>query len=657
MAKPAARIAVVQLGLALGLAAIVGRAAQLQIFQHDKWEAVAAENRTDREALPARRGTIYDRHGVALAITQEFYHVGVAPNEVKDRGEVVTAVARAVGKPAGVVRAKMDRQRYAHFEGPFPATRVQHLRGLRGVHLTGYYRRWYGSGDLARPIIGRLRPDTALGASGLELSLDSLLSGIPGETVVLKDRLQRRYESPARHLRDPVPGHDVRLTIDAELQDIAERELDDAIAEFDADGGDVVFLHPRNGELLAIASRQAGRHDNVSARASVFTDTYEPGSTAKLFTAAALLALGRVDSTDSVAGENGVWYMPITERRVRRITDTEREPGMLTLAQAIEKSSNIAMVKFTERISDAEQFEMLRRFGFGSPTGVEFPSEARGALKFPAQYNERYSRFSMAMGYEFSVTPVQLAAAYAAIANDGVLVTPTLIREVIAPDGSVLYTHRPEPVRRVVSSEIAAKLRRYLREAASTEGTGSRAQLAGYRILGKTGTARMVVNGTYDHTRHTASFAAIFPAEDPQLVVVVKIDNPRRGSHYGGVTAAPVVPKMLRQALASGQVELDRSRLVVASATPSAPVARERRPVQQARAAVVSWPLASNDSAPAPAEVPALDGAPLRDAVRALHGVGLQVRLRGAGSIVRRTDPDSGRLLARGGTVTVWTEE
>src|SRR5690606_28016077 len=245
----------------------------------------------------------------------------------------------------------------------------------------------------------------------------------------------RSYESPSRHVRDPIAGHDVRLTLDAELQDIAERALDDAIAETDALGGDVVFLDPYTGELLALASRQAGRHDNVSARASVFTDTYEPGSTAKLFTAAALLTLDRVDTADAVSGENGVWRMPITERRYRTITDSEREPGMLTLARAVEKSSNIAMAKFTERLTDAEQFEMLRAFGFGSPTGVEFPSEARGALTLPSRWNERYTRFSQAMGYEFAVTPVQLAAAYGAIANDGLLLSPTLVREISGPDG------------------------------------------------------------------------------------------------------------------------------------------------------------------------------------------------------------------------------
>lgn len=658
MAKPAARIAVVQLGLAVGLLAVVARAAQLQIVQHDRWRATAESQRTAREELPARRGTIYDRQGVPLAVTQEFYHVGIAPDQVRDPAAVARAVATALEVPAGTVRRQLrSGRRWIHYQGPYSATEVQPLRGVRGVHLDGEYLRFYPYRDLARPVIGRLAPDGSRGASGLELALDSILSGVPGEAVVLKDRLGRRYESPSRHVRDPVAGHDVRLTLDAELQEIAERSLDEVLAELDAEGGDVVFLDPHSGELLALASRQAGGPDNVSARASVFTDAYEPGSTAKLFTAAALLTFGRVDSADQVSGDDGTYEMPINEHRVRLIHDTHREPGLLTLAQTVEVSSNIGIVKFAERLADAEQFEMLRRFGFGSPTGVEFPSEARGTLRYPDAWNPRYTRFSQAMGYEFAVTPVQLAAAYGAIANDGLLLSPTLVHDVQDADGELIYRHRPEPVRRAVTPEIAETLRRYLRTAASETGTGSQAQLAGYELLGKTGTARRVRDGRYVPGEYTASFAAIFPADDPQLVIVVKLDNPQRGSYYGGATAAPVIATMLQQALTSERVTLDRTRLVTSGSTPP-PAAPHTEPARELPTAVVAWPLAPADSQPAgEAPVPPVAGVPLRAGVQALHRAGLRVVLRGKGSTVVRTEPEAGVTLARGGTVTVWTGE
>ncbi|MBW8773456.1 MAG: penicillin-binding protein 2, partial [Gemmatimonadetes bacterium] len=333
----------------------------------------------------------------------------------------------------------------------------------------------------------------------------------------------------------PIPGGDVYLTLDAELQDIAEQGLSDALQALDADGGDIVFLDPRSGEILALASRQSG---GSSSRPSSITDPFEPGSTAKLFTAAALVALGRVDSTDAVSGENGRWAMPIDTRgNTRILTDVHPEPGRVTLARAIGVSSNIAMAKFSQRLQPGEQYEQLRAFGFGSPTGVEYPAESRGILTRPEKWTT-LTRPSLAIGYEFGVTPLQLAAAYGAIADDGILLTPALVREVRANDGAVVYRHKTEPVRRAVSPEVAARLREFLRGVVAEGGTGEMGQLANYPLLGKTGTARRFKDGAYVPGEQTASFAAMFPADDPQLVVVVKLDSPKLGSGYGGTTAA-----------------------------------------------------------------------------------------------------------------------
>ena len=328
-------------------------------------------------------------------------------------------------------------------------------------------------------------------------------------------------------------------------------------------------------------------------RASTFTDPFEPGSTAKLFTAAALLQNRLVDSTDEVFGEGGTWRMPVTRsgRKTRTITDVHVHKGTVTLAEAIGTSSNIAMAKFSLRLTPEQQYEMLRDFGFGTPTGAEFPSESRGTLARPDRWEPMYTRASMAMGYELGVTPVQLAAAYGAIANDGVLMAPTLVREVRDPSGAVLFRREPEPVRRVISAEIAGRLRQYLRGAVGEGGTGGEAQLVNYTVLGKTGTARRFEDGHYAAGRYTSTFAAIFPADDPQLVVIVKIDNPK-GSYYGGRTAAPVTRTMLQQSLASRRVAIDRGRLappdVLAAPDPASPAAGSptRKPVRGAELAV-----------------------------------------------------------------------
>ncbi len=648
MARPLVRLQAIFGVMLLALLVLLGRAAEVQVVQGRRWAAQATAARTERVVLPARRGGLTDRRGTPIAVTQETYHVGIAPNELKDPAGDGEAIARALRlAPVDVRRAL--RQRYAYFGGPYGAATVEPIRARRGVHLEPVLNRFYPSPGLAGAVIGGVDND-GRGASGLERTLDSLIAGVPGSAVVLKDRAGREYVSPARVIAGPLAGNDVVLTLDAELQEIAQRALDEALRRMDADGGDVVMLDPATGELLAVASR---RRDGT-ARPSAFTDTFEPGSVAKIFAAAGLLALGRVKPGERVSGEGGRWKL-----LDRTIVDEEPLPS-LTLADAIRVSSNIALVKFARRLEPAEQYGVLRDFGFGAPTGVEFPSEATGRLRPPAQWT-RPSAASLAIGYEMSVTPLQLAAAYGAIANDGVLLEPTLLKEVRSPAGDVLYRHRPAPVRRVVTADVARRLRELLHGAAQ-RGTGEEGTLATFQIAAKTGTARRVVGGRYAPGEYTASFAALFPADHPQLVVVVKIDNPRKGSYFAAHTAAPVTRAMLQQALAARQVALDRARLTDAGGAPVA-LASTAGPPQPAEEeagapAVLPWPLppdsARGGGAPAARRaVPDVTGLPLREAVRALHRRGFRVVLKGFG-VTHHTWPAAGDSAAAGTTVTLF---
>src|SRR2546421_708292 len=552
MARSAVRIQVVEFGVLVGLALLVGRAAQVQILHGRRWAEEAQAQRTERIVLQARRGTLYDRHGTPLAVTQETYHVGIAPNELRDPTADGALISRRLGLTARAWQLAL-RRRYAYFAGPYSALEVQPLRSVRGVHLEPVLNRFYPDPAVARATIGRLGDD-GLGASGLERTLDSLLAGRAGAAVVLKDRAGREYESPARVIAPPVPGLDVVLTLDAELQEIAQRALDDALRRMDADGGDVVMLDPATCEVLAIASRQR----DGTARPSAFIDTFEPGSLAKIFAAAALLALKR-----------------------------------------------------------------------GGPSAA-----------------------SLAIGYELSVTPIQVAVAYAALANGGLLLQPTLIREVRSPEGRVLYRHEPEPARRAVSPEIAAALRDLLRGVVE-RGTGTEAALTNFPVAAKTGTARRVVNGHYAPGQYTASFAALFPADKPQLVLVVKIDNPHKGSHFAAQTAAPVTRSMLEQALAARTVALDRARL----STAAPPATAVRLEVDGGVVPyVVPWPYQPDSVGAARRQkVPDVTGLRLREAVRALHRRGFRVALKGWGT-AEHTWPAAGDSAASGATVTVFAE-
>ena len=644
MAKPLVRLRVVEIGIGIALLALVLRAAQVQLIEGHKYAAAAKAQRTERVVLDARRGTLYDRHGLGLALTQETYHVGIAPNELRDPSRDAGTIARQLRlAPRDVERAL--HRRYAWFAGPFTPPEVQPLRTLRGIHLEPVLRRFYPSADFARAVIGRVGDDGRGGGSGgggLERLLDSLLAGIPGSAVVLKDREGREYESPARVIADPVAGSDVVLTLDAELQEIAQRALDDAIENMQADGGDVVMLDPRAGEILAVASRRA----DGSMRPSAFTETFEPGSLAKIFAAAALITFDRVRPGERVSGEGGRY------RLADRVVTDEHPLPSLTLADAIRVSSNIALVKFAARLDPDEQYGVLRAFGFGAPTGVDFPAESPGRLRPPREWS-RPSSASLAIGYELAVTPIQLAAAYGAIANDGVLLEPTLIREVRDPRGALLYRHHPEPVRRAVSPQVAAKLRDLLRGVVDPGGTGERAALANFQLAAKTGTARRVVGGRYAAGQYTASFAALFPADAPQLVVVMKIDNPQKGSYFAAQTAAPVTRSMLEQALAARTVALDRASL--SNVAPAA----ERVSLDEPDGVVpyvMQWPyVPDTTTAQTDRVVPNVTGRRLREAARTLHARGFNVVVKGWG-VVHHTWPAAAEHAAAGTTVTVFAE-
>ncbi|MGH7674118.1 MAG: peptidoglycan D,D-transpeptidase FtsI family protein, partial [Gemmatimonadales bacterium] len=541
------RLRAIEIVLYAGLALLLGRAGEVQLIEGRRWAAEAQAQRTEHVVLEPRRGAISDRDGTPLALTHETYHVGIAPNELRRPASDAAVIARRLRIAPRVLDRALAR-RYAWFAGPYPARDVEPLRVIRGVHLEPVPHRFYPAPDFARAVIGRVGSD-GRGASGLERTLDSLLAGRPGAAVVVKDHAGREYASPARVIAERVAGHEVLLTLDAELQEIAQRALDDALERLDADGGDVVMLDPATGEVLALASR---RRDGSSPPSAV-SDVFEPGSVAKIFAAAALLEGEHVRPTERVSGEGGRYRLP-----ERTITDEHPLPS-LTLADAIRVSSNIAMVKFAGRLAPTEQFGLLRAFGFGAPTGLELAAESPGRLRRPEDWT-RLSGASLAMGYELAVTPLQLAVAYAVIGNGGVLVQPALVREIRNPAGRVVYRHRPEPVRRVVSRATADRLRELLRGVVEG-GTGTAAALSGFSVAAKTGTTRRVVDGRYAEGQYTASFAALFPAEQPQLAMVVKIDNPRAGGYMAARTAAPVTRAVLQQALAARDVAIDRARL------------------------------------------------------------------------------------------------
>ena len=668
------RLGIVHGALALFAAALVLRAGKVQLLDADTWRARATRQHFDAADLPAPRGDIRDAGGRLLVESRELVSLAVAPREVRtaDRKVVRRVLAKAGVDRRIVAQAITPGRKWVPVPGKFLPSDVAPLLGMRGVHASAVVERVMVPSASVRRIVGRVAPDGSP-VDGIELALDSLLRGSRGTARELRDGRGRRFGSPTVEGVDARPGHSLTLTLNFALQDIADRALADAVARMGATGGDIVILDPHDGAVLAMASR---RPDPRSTASTALSEPFEPGSTVKPFLAAALLERERARPDETVATYGGVM-----EIEGRTIHDSHKADRM-TLREVISHSSNVGIVQFAQRLTPREEFEVLRDAGFGTPTGVPYPAESPGVLREPARWS-RQSRASLAMGYEMSVNALQLAAAYAAIANGGELLEPALVREVRDGDDDVVFRHRRRVVRRLMSEPVAREIREMLVETVSS-GTAVDADLATFQVGGKTGTARRVAAGRgYVAKSYTASFVGMFPARDPQYVILVKIDDPV-GAYYGGKTAAPVSKVVLEAAIAARDAALDRGMLASRDKAPVAPVgetiaARRARavhdsvhpptyaaagpataPAEEVDSGRVPYVLtlpASTTPAPTvvapPRPVPDVRGLPLRPAVGALHRAGFKVSL--ARGPEGATAPAAGTMVRPGTVVHLFT--
>ena len=641
------RVRIVHAALALFAAALVAKAAHVQLWERGRWTASATRQQVVVRPLPAPRGQILDASGDVLAGTRPVVRLAVAPREVRDAKAVRRALQRLRLPPAAVARALDRRRAWVTLPGAHLAADVAGVAALRGVYATPAVDRVYAASDGLRRLIGNV-DRRGIAIDGLELALDSLLRGRDGSQRVFRDASGRSFDSPSVPIVAPTPGHAIVLTIDQDLQEIAERALAEAVTRLDATGGDIVVLDPHSGEVRALASHRA---DPRSTAATALTEPFEPGSTLKPFIAAGLLARGLVSPRDVVETRGG--ELTIDGRTIR---DVHRGGDAMSLADVLRWSSNVGMVRFAQRLSPREQYETLRDFGFGALTGAPYPSEAAGTLRPPSRWS-RQSAASLAIGYEISVTPLQLAVAYATFANGGELLEPALVKEVRGEAGATRYRHVRRVVRRVMPAAVADSLRAMLVDVV-TAGTAADAELSTFQLAGKTGTARRTVAGRYAAMQYFATFAGLFPANRPQLVIVVKLDSPK-DAFSGGRTAAPVSRAVLEAALAARDVALDRRALAAATrrqthaaagANGSVRLAGEPTAREPARPFVVRLPVRQTVAAVRlPRPVPDVHGLEARLAVRALHEAGFRVLMTGgAAGAAAATSPPAGTLASAG---------
>lgn len=662
MRRPS-RLTIIYLALLVFAAALLAQSAKLQLVEGDVWAQRARALHFDSDTVPAPRGPILDASGTVLVDSHELVHVDIAPREVVDRPRLADLL-REMRVPTELIQRATDpKVKWVSLPELYIASEIAALTSMRGVHPKTVMQRDFATAGGIRRIVGRIGAD-GRALDGIELAMDAVLRGDSTGTRRAVDVRGRGIDAPAGWRSPPRAGSSLTLTINETLQEICERALVRASDSLQADGGDIVVMNPFSGEILAMASRRV--NPGTVANTAV-AEPFEPGSTLKPFIAAALLQRGRAHPDEMIETFNG---KAILEGRL--VTD-DHKALQLSLSDVIRYSSNVGIVRFAERLTPREKFETLRDFGFGMGTGIPLPAEAEGTLREPFRWN-RTSGSSIVMGYEVAVTPLQLVAAYAAIANGGELMEPHLVKEIRSPDGDLIYRAKPRVIRRVVSPKVARDVQQMLLGVVES-GTATRADLATYLLGGKSGTARRTVQGKgYVLGNYTASFVGLFPADKPQYVVLVKLDSPRQ-AYYGGEIAAPVTKVILRAALAARDAALDRSEL--------ASVERVRRvtgsmdTLAEAGAAAVRAPTNSDDGSSGAGEeeaaarqavtialphvarakpldqterlVPDISGLTLRDAVRALHHSGFRIHLvsqRGAATL-----PPAGTPLAAGSVV------
>ncbi len=626
------RVGLVAGMLGVGLLLIVVRLVHLTVVQRDALAQRAAGQYRHHETVTPQRGAIVDRNGQRLAFSvgaeSLYIHPAKLPADVHD---VIPVLAQHLSLPVRQIDALLHSSKPFVWlkRGVLPqeASRIKALR-LSGLGSKSTQRRVYPYRTLAASLLGFVNVD-AHGLAGIEKVYDRYLLGSVSRTLGEHDGRQRAIL--IRGGGQQPETFRVRLTLDTTLQYVAERELGRAVQHSRAAAGSVVILDPQTFAILALAQvptfdPNTPRYFPPEARRNrAITDSYEPGSTIKALLIAAALDAGKVSETDSIFCENGAY-------RVGRHTIRDVRPyGDLSVVRVLAKSSNIGAAKIGALLGKERYYDYLRAFGLGHKTSVGLPGEINGQLPRPQGWS-RATLVTASYGYGLAVTPLQLACAYAALANEGRLMRPYVVSEIVSSTGEVVHTNGPTPLGQAIQPETARRIRAMLEHVVGPDGTASRARIDGFRVAGKTGTTEKIdPRGGYSETGRIASFVGMVPAEQPRLVILTVIDEPKTAT-YGGAVAAPVFQAIARQAL----VYLG----VAGGAGESADIHWAGRPhfsTAGLSAASAVSAAASNareeDASAAPAAADNFIGLSLRAAMRKASTNGLQVVTHGSGYV------------------------
>lgn len=516
----------------------------IQIIDSEKYKIAARKQYENKITLTPYRGMIYDRNMNVLVSNTFNYSFAADPNMTDNPEKVAEIFSSAFGKSKQEYLNKLTSQNtsFVYLERGVNAEDTKGLDTMviNGIIVLKEPKRVYTYGSLASQVLGFTNIDNK-GQSGIELSMDEELTGKEGFVIMQRDGRGNNRPSLEFPRKDSENGNNIVLTLDINIQRFAEEELAEGVKNFNADGGKVIVQSVKTGEVLAMSSyptfdpNKIQTSDTLGMKNAVITDIFEPGSTFKLITAAASIEENLEDRSSIIATEN------LNEIKGLNITDVHGSSSM-SFQQAIEQSSNVAFSKIALKLGSEKFYKYARDFGIGIYNGIELPGENKGILKRPLDFSG-VSLPYMSIGYEVLINSLQLTSAYATIANNGKMMKSYIIKKEFSPNGKDIFESRPIMIRQVVS-ENTAKLLTSLFTGVVDRGTGTDAKVEGIKIAGKTGTAQRIIKGEYSNKSHNASFVGFFPADNPQIIITVIINNPQSGEYYGGKVAAPVFQKI-----------------------------------------------------------------------------------------------------------------
>lgn len=608
---------------------LVGRLAWIQFVKGEKYAEMAKNTRLRDVKVEAPRGDIVDRNGKLLAGTISADSVFVMPPQVKNPQTTAQILSEVLGLSYDYVYARVTSDSYFEWikrkVSDEQANRIRQLK-LPGIELTQEARRYLPEGSLAAQILGITGIDNQ-GLEGIEKVYDQELRGQDGKVLIEFDGHNRVITGGVKEYLPPKQGNTLVLTIDAALQHIAERDLEKAIQQTGARGAWIIVMDVKTGEILAMATwptfdpNKWWDYPDKNRRNQAVSDSFPPGSTFKIFTAAAALEEGVVSKDERFFDPGSITISGHTISNYGGIA-----LGSATLAEVIEYSSNVGFIQIGRKLGLEKFFKYLDAFGLTEPTGIDLPGEAVGVIRDRKDAKE-IDLATMAFGQTNTYTPIAMVTGAAAIANDGVLMRPHLAKEIRSPDGRVIKKFDPEPVRQVLSKETAEDMQNFL-EGVILRGTGRNAFVPGYRLAGKTGTAQKVIDGKVSNEKHIAGFIGFGPLPDPRVAVFVQIDEPQ-GVYTGGAIAAPVFSTMMQDIMRYLEIP------------PTEPP--EKRPAT----------LPPAEPKPPNEQVPSLINLPVEDARKVAQAAGFALDVEGTGPIITSQMPPAGKMLPKGTRILV----